>query len=253
MAKRIMDLTNQGTNAADYYVEIDKTGDVETKRMSMMVVHGQIENDIDATGLSSQLVTFGSYNCLQVTIDQDCSLNIQNIPTTDVTLVVIKGSTDIATLTGVVDAVSESRQDGETVLFYRIYEKGSNAYAIRINNQYSDTLVIGDLTPNLGTINSLDHFKWKIEGTMCNINCELTYTPDPLLLNGHKLTITLSNFDPTLLYGINSLASFVEVGADNYSSQCTINDSDEIDITWDHQAEVAQLLTIYINGSFEIV
>lgn len=251
MAKRIRDLTIEATNEFDYVVEIDRAGEVETKQMTMKVLHEPVTNTIDATGLSSQTVNFSSYNTIVVTIDQDCTLNISNVLVTDVTLIVLKGSANIATISGL-DHVTESRQDGETTLFYKIYAQGSYQYGTRINDQYSDTLVIGDLSPGIGTINSLDHFKWKIEGTKCNVNTEFTFSHAIPIVDKNQLTVTLSNFAPTLLYSNNALAAYIEIGTDNYAAQCNINDSDELEISWDFGLGSGVTATIYINGDFEI-
>lgn len=207
MAKRIYSATagagldSEGTKSLSLYLEVDKSGYPETKNFTLdKLLRSLVTNTIDASGHSSVGLDFEDYELIDLTIDEDLTGTVVNLPANCVVyLKVTKGSTDTFTIAGL-SGTPDERQQGLTGLYYRITSIDSHSMIERINSDYNVSLTTDKLSSESGTVTSFDHFNMIIRKDMMLLHGRFNFTTSESLT-----TLTISYTDANISF-VNSLA-----------------------------------------------
>lgn len=177
--KRIPALAEQTTLNYEDKAILDRVpGLSEAKSISFeTVLRSEVAVSEDATGVGTFNLDYEFKDRISATIDEDCEFSFLNTPLGSTNyLRVVKGVNDLVTFAGVTGVV-DSKQINETSITYRIERKGASFYVSRVDNQFTDSLVIGDLTPSAGAVTSFSYFNSVINNNICNFEATFIYTP----------------------------------------------------------------------------
>lgn len=248
--KRISSLAEQTTLNYEDKAVLDRVpGLSEAKSISFdTALRSEVGVSEDARTVSFYLLNYQFKDRITATIDRDCTFSFSNIPVGSTNyLRVIKGVNDLVGFTGITGVI-DSKQIGETSITYRIERRDTSFYVNRIDNQFTDSLVIGNLTSTFGTISDFSFFKSTTNNNICNFEASFNFTTTGSI---SLFLIDIANWDVSKFnpnYAPISISA--SVGAVGLVVADARIKADELLIQLD--SAVDNDILIIINGSFRI-
>lgn len=199
--KRIPSLTvNPNKSFDDYFVQ-DRTGNLEAKSQSYNIVLRSMVYDIhDESGNSSGTLDFTDYELIRLTIDQDFTATITNVPINSKAYIeVTKGATDTIIFSGYGLSGSASIAQNATDLKFEVININSDIYVRQIESQtQSGSLSSAAVTASSGvTITTFYWFNWTINNNLCTLSTKLQLSFDGTVTD--NFTINCATF-PLVMY-----------------------------------------------------
>lgn len=251
MSKRIYSATPgsgldiQATLNYNQYFEVDEDGFSETKAIkSDVLLRTRPSEIIDASGESEIQIAFDTYNTAIVTINSGCEFTVYPKDNETCYIYVLKSAANVVTFNGA--TLMYSCQTKSLVLVFKIESVNGVFTATQINNQFNDSLSIGDLIPLSGTVTTFTYFKSTINNNICSFEGSFIYTPASSV---SAVIINISNWNVTKFNtGSTSCNSFCQAAA-VIGSHAAIS---ETVLSIYFNSAIATATTILINGSFRV-
>ena len=241
-----VDLTEITNKAMTYYFPCATGGNTPVRMSGNTLLRSLYKYENTEAGAAGD-VSFSLYDHREITISEDFACTLQNVPEGSTNwLTVNKGATHVITFANAT-AVSESKQQGETKLIYRIIGIDSEIHVERVNRQFSGSLAGTDLTSTFGSITSFGYFNWQIEGEICTFEGSFTYDP---IGTGSGTIISITNFDVVKANsGYSAINVHLTSGATVFTPQARLK---EDTLTLNFGVSTGDPVEVLISGSFKI-
>ena len=254
MAKRIVQLNPEDVNNYGLQVEVDAAAFPESKRMSLATLLRTAPSDVvDASGLSSYTVDFGSQPVVDLTINQDTVLTLTGLNENETAILRINKAEDNIVTFNNIDGTIDAEQKNKQALTFRIGSYLGKIIAERTNTQYGFVTSLANLTPIDASIVVLNYMEYQVNYNICNFNSEFQVK---LNVARNNVALEIANFPLTMLHNTqvlaNSMHSTIEV-LGRASLIATSASTASIVIFFDREVATTETLTVVLSGSFKIV
>ena len=248
---RIKDLTTEPTLGYDYQLAIDKTGLLNAVNMDLAtILRTKVGDTVNESGNPTATADFTDATVINMIIDEDCAISFTGITNNEtVTLILSKGSADVATFP-TATGTNDSSQVGRTSVIFEITSNGSSYLCKQLNDQFGGDLLIGNLSLAGSTITTFNYFRYEINNNVCNFwaDFDFQYT-GVIALN--KLTLTISSWNINTVQSEVAIAVFVTGDTAINAAMGKISKT-SADIWFNVQPTTGDTNNLKFSGSFKI-
>lgn len=150
-----------------------------------------IEGQLSGVGAIS--ANYSGLDTIVITASGDIIVTPSNIPDKqNVKLVVIKSADDTVSFSGVGGSL-DGKEIGVTTIYYELWKVNGVISVIQKNRQFGGSFVIGDLSINLGTLDSVTYFDFQINDNILHLEAEIVITTTAAGLGAYTLGIPTSD------------------------------------------------------------
>jgi hypothetical protein len=242
-----------------YYVALAKDGNPPVAMLLNDLLRQRPELIQDGTGGGTEIVDFTDDSLIQVTIDQNTTIDIENVPDKSTNYLRLKkGSANIATFIGDLGFQEIAGvQHGRSDILYEITTattSGGNKIILKqVDNQKTGAVPEVNISiTSAATISSFDYFDYSINNNICTVNFEfdIQSTGTPSSIAG---TISGFNVLPIRSTPAAATAWIVSVPAPGiYVTQAYLSNTN-FQIQLSTNLTVADVATIRLTTQFEVI